>query len=142
MKHRILTLIASLFAIVSLSSCETDNSSMSWIYNTGWKASLDGYVLNGETINGQIRIIIRRNNYDITGQYGSGSQNQFSIKSEVLPEFDYPRILFTSESATITGIISDDHKSIHFDRLLVPGGESGDIEFNNLDFVKMGLFDK
>ena len=73
----------------------------------------------------------------------------FNIKSEELPEYDYPRIIFTwketpssSETKSIIGIISDDHKSIHFDRLLVPGGESGDIEFNNLDFVKMGLFDK
>ena len=73
----------------------------------------------------------------------------FNIKSEELPEYDYPKIIFTwkeapssSETKSIIGIISDDLKSIHFDKIIIPGSASGDIELTNLDLVKMGLFEK
>ena len=156
MKRQTLILVAFICALFSLSSCEVDTSSASWLNNTGWKASLDGYKLDGKTLTGWIRIIIRRNDYEIQGQYvynsessGGGTNSMFRIKSEELPEYDYPKIIFTwketpssSETKSIIGIISDDRKSIHFDKIIIPGSASGDIELTNLDFVKMGLFDK
>lgn len=156
MKRQTLILVAFICALFSLSSCEVDTSSAAWLHNTGWKASLDGYKLDDRTLSGQIRIIIRRSDFEIQGQYvdnsessGGGANSMFSIKSEELPEYDYPRIIFTwketpssSETKSIIGIISDDRKSIHFDKIIIPGSGSGDIELTNLDFVKMGLFDK
>lgn len=156
MKRQSLFLVAIICTIFSLSSCAVDTSSPSWLNNTGWKASLDGYKLDDRTLSGQIRIIIRRSDFEIQGQIagnsespGGGTNYMFNIKSEELPEYDYPRIIFTwketpssSETKSIIGIISDDRKSIHFDKIIIPGSGSGDIELTNLDFVKMGLFDK
>ena len=156
MKRQTLILVAYICALFSLSSCDVDTSSAAWLNNTGWKASLDGYKLDGRTLSGQIRIIIRRSNFEIQGQYvdnsespGGGTNYMFNIKSEELPEYDYPKIIFTwkeapssSETKSIIGIISDDRKSIHFAKIIIPGSGSGDIELTNLDFVRMGLFDK
>ena len=146
MKRQTLILAAFIFALFSLSSCEVDTSSAAWLKNTGWEANLDGYVLDGESISGKIRLFFRNGGYEFVGGYGQLIEswgtynNNFRSTSETLPEYNFPRLVFTMtlgpEETTVhnTGSLSDDFKAIHFDSFKVLGNDG--VEFKNIDFVR------
>ena len=146
MKRQILILATLSLAIISFTSCEVDTSSSSWLNGTGWEADLKGYVLNGESISSSLRLYFKNGGYEFQGGYGQFNEawgtdnNNFRTFSETLPEYDFPKLMFTldlgsGESAVSnTGILSDDLKSIHFDSFKLPG-EGGD-SFANLNFVR------
>ena len=146
MKRQILILASLFCALFSLSSCEVDTSSSAWLNGTGWEADLKGYVLDGESISGSLRLYFKNGGYEFQGGYGQFNEawgtynNSFRTLSETLPEYDFPKLVFTldpgsGESAVSnTGILSDDLKSIHFDSFSLPG-EGGD-SFTDLNFVR------
>ena len=146
MKRQTLILVAFICALFSLSSCEVDTSSSAWLNGTGWEADLKGYVLDGESISGSIRLYFKNGGYEFQAGYGQFNEawgtynNSFRTFSETLPEYDFPKLVFTldpgsGESAVSnTGILSDDLKSIHFDSFSLPG-EGGD-SFTDLNFVR------
>lgn len=146
MKRQTLILVAFICAIFSLSSCEVDTSSASWLKNTGWEANLDGYVLDGESISGTIRLIIRNEGYEFVGGYGHFNESWgtydhgFRTEFKSAPEYDFPRLVFnmtnSAEETAVynTGTLSEDLKVIHFDSFKI---FSNDVdEFKNIDFVR------
>lgn len=146
MKRQILILAALFCALVSFTSCEVDTSSSSWLDGTGWEADLKGYVLDGESISGSLRLYFKNGGYEFQGGYGQFNEawgtynNSFRTFSETLPEYDFPKLVFTMDlgsgegAVSNTGILSDDLKSIHFDSFKLPG-EGGD-SFTDLNFVR------
>lgn len=105
-----------------------------------------GYVLDGESISGSFRLYFKNGGYEFQAGYGQFNEawgtynNSFRTFSETLPEYDFPKLVFTldpgsGESAVSNiGILSDDLKSIHFDSFKI---FSNDVdEFKNIDFVR------
>ena len=70
MKRQSLFLVAIICTVFSLSSCAVDTSSPSWLNNTGWEADLAGYVLDGESISGSIRLYFKNGGYEFQAGYG------------------------------------------------------------------------
>ena len=147
MKRQTLILVAFICALFSLSGCDDDtSSSAAWLKNTGWEANLDGYVLDGESISGKIRLFFRNGGYEFVGGYGHFNEtwgtydHGFRTESKTAPEYDFPKVTFNMtdgpEEAAVynTGILSDDLKVIHFDtfKLFSLDGD----EFKNIDFVR------
>jgi hypothetical protein len=151
MKKHLLLFAFAIVAVLAFVGCEADPSSSNWLKRTNWEADVNGKecegFASGTIREGGVRISFSGNGYTMFYDFSVGkSVSSGKVISESFPDyndaelylpFDYVDETGQKQQIISTGKISADHKTIHFDSLIIDNSpERGMTFIKDVSFVR------